>query len=327
MNTIHYLETSAVNVLADSIDDFEFVAYLQKAMKVDFCVSAVVIWEVLLNSSESRKEKLLYWLQFNCAEYLLKSPTELVVSYIRAGMPENDKKSFWYNRESSLELAKTWKRIHRNADKTLPVDLPALKECTDPIREFSKMNRSLLDAMTDKSQDGYEDDPFHRMMIEVRTRLELAGELTRASERKFKASLILGLFIVCIGIELDNSPIRTFWEPIGLAPEQPFEKLEYLVSRHPTLFVRGPLAEMALMIEAQTQGADSSNRGTFIDCLHTIYCYYADNVISNDKHFLALKEKKLAWFFDGILSAESYVSLIHGTRDRLLESAKLNGHN
>lgn len=318
MHTIHYLETSAVNMLADNLNDFEFLAYLQKALKIDLCISAVVLWEILLNSSDARKEKLLYWLQFSCADYLLKSPTELVVTYIQAGLPKNDKKRFWYDRESSLELGNLWKRIHRKADKTIPIDLAKLKERTEPINSLSKMHKSLLDSMTDKSEIGYDADAFHKIMIGLRERLKSQGELTRAQEKRYKTSLILAFFILCIGIELDSSPIQRFWEATGLTHEQPFERLEFLTSNHPELFVRGPIVEMMLMVEAQAHDTNSSNRGTIFDSLHTIYCYYADNVVSNDRHFLALKEKKLAWFFDGILPAESYLALMHGSREWLL---------
>lgn len=322
MNTIHYLETSAVNVLADQIADFSFVEALQKGMRIDFCISGIVIWEVLLNSSNSRKEQLLHWLQFNCADYLLKSPTELIVSYIRAGLPMKDKRGFWYDRKSVSELAQTWKRIHKKADRTIPVELSKLQERTAPIRQLAKMHRGLVDAMTDKTQDGYEDDPFHRMMVRLRRDLGFKGDPLRRDEKRFKTTLILTLFMLCIGIELDNSPVRDFWQSTGLQATQPFERLEYLIETHSSLFVRGPLVEMMLMVEAQGHDVNMSNRGMFLDCLHTIYCYYADNVISADRHFLALKERNHGWMFDGIISAETYVALLNDSREMLIAAAR-----
>ncbi len=105
MNNLHYIETSGLNVLADNLTDFDFNAFAQDLMKFDWCISSVVLWEVFLNSSESRRESLIYWAQFNCANYLLKSPTELIVSYLLQETPDSDRKLIWYNRESDLELA------------------------------------------------------------------------------------------------------------------------------------------------------------------------------------------------------------------------------
>ena len=93
MNNIYYLETSAVNRLADEVDDFDFLNFLQRALKIDFCVSSVVLWEVLLNSSASRKERLLFWLQSASSSYLLKSPSEILVAYLEAGLPLKDRKA------------------------------------------------------------------------------------------------------------------------------------------------------------------------------------------------------------------------------------------
>ena len=36
----------------------------------------------------------------------------------------------------------------------------------------------------------------------------------------------------------------------------PFEKLDFLIAKHSHRFVRGPLVEMMLMVEAQTENSD-----------------------------------------------------------------------
>jgi len=110
MNNITYLDTSGLNYLADNIIDFDFFRFWRETLKIDFCISTVVIWEVLLNSNEKRRDNLIYWAQFNCFEYLLKSPTELFISYLINKCPQNDKKQFWYHRETELDIGNTWKK-------------------------------------------------------------------------------------------------------------------------------------------------------------------------------------------------------------------------
>ena len=72
---IYYLETSGLNALADQVDDYHLFDFVKRSLKVEFYISAIGVWEVLLNSNRQRKEYLLYWAQFNTSPYLLKSPT------------------------------------------------------------------------------------------------------------------------------------------------------------------------------------------------------------------------------------------------------------
>lgn len=318
--TIYYLETSAVNILADKFDDdFEFLKFFQRALKIDFCISSVVIWEVLLNSSDTRKDRLIYWCQFACADYLLKSPSELLVDYLRAGLPKNDKKEFWYDRASSTQIASVWKKIHGRIDRTIPVDVKELSDRTRPLRDLSKMHKSLLEAMTDSGKDGYEKDAFHRCMGDLLTNLSWSKELSREKERQFKTALIYVFFMVCLGIDLDNSPVREFWSPIGIAANEPFERLDFLIQNYPKFFVRGPIAEMTLMVEQQTTVSNSANRGMLLDSLHTIYCYYSDNFVAEDSHFQELHEAKIDKLFDGIIPASKFVTMLELTREKFVQ--------
>lgn len=319
MNNIYYLETSAVNRLADEVADFEFLNFLQRALKIDFCVSSVVLWEILLNSSASRKERLLFWLQAASSSYLLKSPSEILVAYLEAGLPIKDRKAFWYDRASKQNIARIWAKINRKTERTLLSDLEELKERTAPLRQLSKLHTSLLDAMTDPSQEGYDDDYFHGAMQRLAGFLKSDVEFVKNHEREVKTSLILAFYLVAIGVDLDNSPIREFWATKHGDVSDPFERLEILISQYPKLFVRGPIAEMSLMMDIQSVRSRNANRGMIHDSLHTIYCYYSDNFITDDAHFLEIQAAKTSWLFDGIISAEKFVSMLYAAREKALE--------
>lgn len=79
----------------------------------------------------------------------------------------------------------------------------------------------------------------------------------------------------------------------------PFERLEILISQYPNLFFRGPLAEMSLMMDMQSAQLRNANRGMIHDTLHTVYCYYSDNFITDDAHFQKLQKEKINKLFDG----------------------------
>ncbi len=317
MNAVHYIETSALNFLADELQDFDFNELYQRVMKVDLCISPVVIWEVLLNSDNSRKDALIYWAQFNCANYLLKSPAEIVIEYLAAGAPLNDRMAFYKNRATSLSIGTTWSNIHRKLDRTIPIELDNLKERSKPLRDLGRSYKEMIRYMTEENEHGNYADYFHRTMITLRKNLKTPIMQSRMNDALTKTSLILAFFIACIGVDLDNSPVREFWEPKGI--EDPLDRFEHLIETIPIALVRGPLIEMALIIYSQAEMSAGTNRGTMFDALHSIYCYYSHNTVSNDPHFTNLAAHTNNDIYRGIVWADKYVAMMKAAYVKLTE--------
>lgn len=288
MRNIFYLDTSALNFLADNVKDFDFLAGMKEKLKFDLFLSPVSLWEVLLNSNAERREYLIYWAQFNCASKLIKSPAEIIVEYIKQGCPSKDRKMFRDAPYSNMAMGKTWEYIHGKIDRTIPVDVNELKERSNGIRQFSKSLKKIINDMSDDSQKNYADDPFHNAMLMALENLEHRREIDKKTERIYKVTLVFIFFIACIGFELQNNVVRDFWVEKGI--EDPFERLDFIIQNHSVLLVRGPVLEMAMMAETQLQMDNSKSRGLLHDCMHTIYCYYADNVITSDTHFERLRD-------------------------------------
>lgn len=72
--------------------------------------------------------------------------------------------------------------------------------------------------------------------------------------------------------------------------DAPFDRLDFIIENHSQILIRGPLLEMAKIAEVQVSAENAQSRGLIHDCFHKIYCYYADNLISGDAHFQALKD-------------------------------------
>ena len=166
---IHYLETSGVNYLADNMKDFEFNSHVQKAMQVDLCISSVTLWEILLNTNDERKDYLIYWMQFNCANYLLKSPSEIVIDFINRGLPRKERLLFAEDPETRLGIGATWKNIHGRIDRTIPVDIEEIRNYSQTIREFSNIYSRVIDDMVAVKNIN---DPFHQMMLSLQNPLK-----------------------------------------------------------------------------------------------------------------------------------------------------------
>ena len=63
-----------------------------------------------------------------------------------------------------------------------------------------------------------------------------------------------------------------------------------MIQNYEVLVYRGPFVEMALMAYTQVDNNIRSNRGLLFDCLHTIYLTYVDIFITNDNHFIKLRD-------------------------------------
>lgn len=299
MRSIFYLDTSGLNFLADHVKEFEAFAELKKNLGFELYLSPITLWELLLNSNDERKDYLIYWAQFNCGSNLLKSPTEIIIEYIMMGCPLKDRKIFFDAPYTKMELGTTWKNIHGKIDRTIPIDLDALKERTKPIRDLSKRLKSIINSMCDETHANYENDPFHLAMIQALQNLDRSNTLNEEDEQICKITLILLFFIVCIGFELQNNAVREYWDALEI--QDPFERLDYLVENHPILMIRGPVLEMAKMANIQLAMDNSKSRGLLHDCFHSVYCYYSDNLITGDTHFEFLRDKVKHPVFERII--------------------------
>lgn len=297
MRSIFYLDTSALNFLADNVKDFDFLAGMKEHLQFELFLSPVSLWEVLLNSNEERRDYLIYWAQFNCASKLIKSPSEIIIEYIKQDCPIKDRKIFLDAPYSNMEMAETWENIHGKIGRTIPVDVNELKERSNAIRQLSKSLKRIINDMCD---DSHESDPFHSAMVVALEKLGRSLVLDKKTERIYKITLIFIFFIICIGFELQNSVVRDFWNVKGI--EDPFERLDFMIANYSVLMVRGPVLEMAMMAEAQLQMDNSKSRGLLHDCMHTIYCYYAHNVITSDTHFERLRDDVNHPVFEGIIT-------------------------
>jgi len=204
MRSMFYLDTSALNFLADHVKDFDALASAKKHLGFELYLSPIGLWEILLNSNDERKDYIIYWAQFNCSKFLVKSPTEIIIEYIKSGCPLKDRKVFLNDPFTKLELGLTWKNIHKRIDRTIPVNIEALKERSHPIRQLSKKLKSIIGDICDREYSNYENDPFHLAMKKALKNLDRSILPNEESERGLKISLILIFFIVCIGFELQN---------------------------------------------------------------------------------------------------------------------------
>jgi hypothetical protein len=120
---------------------------------------------------------------------------------------------------------------------------------------------------------------------------------------------------MCIGCELNNGVIDDYWNDLKIV--NLFDRFDYMLEKYPILLVRGPLLEMAKMVEIQISTCNSNNRGLLHDSFHSIYCYYSDNLIAGDPHFKALRNAAISPVFDRIIMTEQLKEIWNKARQYL----------
>lgn len=318
---IVYLDTSGLNYLADKIKDFDTFSEIKNHLNFELYLSPITLWEILLNGNDERKDYLIYWSQFNCGKNLIKSPTELILNFIKLNCPLRDKKEFYTHPYTEMELGITWQNIYRKIDKTIPINLNELKTHTKPIRDLSKNLKKIMTNMCDKEYSNYSNDPFHKAMLKVCKNLKYSDSQINKYEKLIKIALVFLFFIICIGVELQNKLLGTYWKELKI--EDPFDKFDYLIDNYPMLLKRGPVIEMARMAYEQLEMNNSKSRGLLHDCFHTIYCYYADNLITGDEHFKSLRDNEKDTIFTRILMTDEIEQIWQKTLDELTKQKTL----
>ena len=305
MNTICYLDTSALNFFVDNIYfKNKLFSDIKEFVGIDICISEVTIWEVMLNSNKERKESLVAWAQFNCSNYLLKSPAELFVMYLENDCPRNDKKQFWFDRKTSLDIGATWEDIHGCIDKTFQMDdfsYLNLKAETSYIWELPQLIKSIDGLINENISCGHFPE-IRKAFKKLTSKLNFKPK----SENLTKISFLFVLIFVCNTTgSICKQPINDYWEKKKISDL--FDRLDWLIENAVSIFTRGPIVEMALIAQSQFPG--SFNRGVLFDSLHSVYCYYADHFISNDKDFKVYKKILKPPVSEGIILCEDLKSI------------------
>lgn len=276
-----YLETSAVNLLADVL----LFERTRQSPERRFFISPVTIWEILLTSNEERREHLISFLQAACDPRLLPSPLELAISYIEKGCPSVEP---YHEISSELPIARTWKEVCQDHRRTFVYDINELSRQGKFMRGyFRDLGRIVGRAATRK--------PTADDNLGLLTTLDsLIGCQNKNSSMKcrygkrrdiWRLSALIISFMLCSEADMDPTPARHFWSRHKLSDIE--SRMRFLFEAHPLLVTRGPFAEMAIVAYHQLCSGKST-RGLLWDCLHAPYLVYTDMFLTNDGHFTDL---------------------------------------
>lgn len=286
MKSNYYFETSAINYLANKYNwvDANCTKAFQSVRGRRWLLSPVSLWEIFLTKDEAERERLIFFCKHLFYKKLLFAPSEIIIQYINQGCPLIEPRKYMFSR---LKMQGTWKDLCENKGKTFNLDYQELRKRTNALFSLSKsMYLIFKNKIIDINNRSFESQ-LYGFLTDLLNKIRLKGiDRSRKTE---KISLMFMFYILCLGIELDPSPINDFWNERKI--DNHFERLDYLLKKYPILIRRGPFIEMALMACNQIHRKNISSRGLFFDCLHTIYLPYVDIFVTKDKHFSSLKEQ------------------------------------
>jgi hypothetical protein len=286
-----YFETSAVNYLLDNIFNHPQhssikTRELQISKQKKWFISAITLWEIFLTKNERRRFELFDFSRCLFYDYLIPSPEEIIINYIRSGCPKIEKR---YNLKSNSLFSKEWTKACKDLSYAFQPDREQLKETTKYLRITADSLKSTTPTLLPKSlHDLINADTritnafLKHVFLEISKRYgdNLNDDLVKFITITLKVTLIL----LCYGIGLDHPTIELFWKSIGKLT--PLERLEYTLQNFPDIFYRGPITNISKMILIQST---KFGRGFYFDSLHSSYMTYSDLYITNDQHFISFK--------------------------------------
>ena len=306
-----YVETSAINYLLDHYKEEQIVFIrdcLKEITRGKICLSPVTFWEIACTGNGDRKEDLIKTCQiFFDNVTLFPDPIQVLNIYLAQGCPlQQSRDDFW---ECSGPFSKVWQSTAPDLNKTIVIEGTLITEDKIVVKYISSLLQKIIKndfSLAEQSDDEYyclACEEINRVYNQFRfVREDSEKGIASESRKIYKLTIFFAYMLLVLGISFGNTDIDTFWKERGIVDID--HQVYYLFKNDETLFHRGPLVYMAMMALAQVE--HDSNRGLYKDCLHAMYMPYCNSFLSNDQHFIQLKEKEPHELWGRITSIESF---------------------
>lgn len=284
-----YIETSAVNYLFDYVFSLPQNSSVKtKALQMQkgrkWYISAITLWEIFLTKNEKRRFDLLDFSRCLFYDYLIPSPEEIIINYIKNGCPKIEKQ---YELKSNSLFSKEWTRSCQDLNYAFQPDREQIEERTKEIRLISEIfHTPLLVPKSIYDLNNAETKLTNDFLKYVFNKIsKYYGEnLDNETINFIQITIKVTLILLCYGIGFDQPIIESFWNSIGKL--EPLQRLDYTIEKYPELFYRGPITNISKMILIQQP---KIGRGLYFDSLHSSYITYSDLYMTNDRHFINFK--------------------------------------
>ena len=108
--------------------------------------------------------------------------------------------------------------------------------------------------------------------------------------------MVVCLVLLCFGYDLSYDIVEKYWLNLGI--ENSVDRFEFLIETQKDIFRNGPLWNIANMILIQLGKNNKTSRGAFHDGFHSLYLAFLDIFLTNDRHFINIREAANKEYFD-----------------------------
>lgn len=295
-----YFETSALNYAFNefSIENAYATQIQNQRTGIEFLISPVTLWELLLTNNNEKKEKKFFFAQHYLSDYLLPSPSDIIAKYFIGEVNRFSNKEFDFHFEVDNNLNNVWNDIVNNKKKTILVEdesYDGVMKKANFVRDLSKNIKVIIESECEKTTELTEESS-NLEVIEYFINLAIRNnEIIREkiSESDFeRKSTRLALFFICIFVifesDLYSSSVQKMWLDMGITEVE--ERIRFVISSAHLFIDNSPFKYMAGMCLLQSSYLNERSRGLIFDCMHILYLNYTDFFFTEDHHILEFKK-------------------------------------
>mgnify|MGYP007012665191 CR=1 FL=1 len=283
-----YFETSAVNYFKEHLSEDAAVETknLQLLKNRDWCISPMVLLEILQTSDFEERDSLIRLSQRLFSEDLLASPEEVIIHYIKMGFPSEEPR---LRLKSQCVLSAVWKDVVNNPDKQINIDIEQLKFRNKTLRTFTKLIHKVINGNDNIILPTTEAGEFNCSLDAMLNGMAFIREddpYTEEAREVFKLAIVYLITLICCQVGPAHEVTDRFWSALGI--QRTSCRINYALENWEPLIYKGPLSTLARMAYCQSKVRFS--RGVYNDSLHAMYLNYTDKFFSSDAHFEDLRQ-------------------------------------
>ena len=209
-----YFDTSSINFIHKNVrseDLFELKMRMIMEDNAEPVLSQLSLFEILCDSDERNMDELIKVCQLFFGKKIFPSLSELLENYCQFGFPNEDMTCL--NFKSSSSLAKKWREVSDNIEKSLKIEQPGLKIHKQKMYKSSKILYKLVrNGFSDEALKN--EDEIMILVWEIINRLYNSLLSIRCSNESINDDLEVryktNLFFVCYILAYFKRFIRDF---------------------------------------------------------------------------------------------------------------------
>jgi hypothetical protein len=304
-----YLETSALEYFISYMRgiDAQATHELQNSKNREWYISTTTLWELMQIRDFNDYDHALFLASLLVEKKIFKSPSEIILDLINPYDDSKERKTIF----SNSKIAQYWEHTCNDKSYSFNIADTLLMEMTKKMKNISK-NIPYIIGLNENSND--ENIKSIRKTIEYFYNVQFKDKVSEQIRHLRKISILSCFLLICCGYDITYDIVEDFWNEKNISDI--FERYTYLTTMDTNIITQGPLWFIANLIYSQTHQTGKNSRGSFHDGFHIVNILFVDIFLTNDNHFLEMKNRVNKEMYDIF-----YKKIYHMSELKLIEKA------